>query len=305
MLEIAELEKLKSLLPAPAVGKIEAIDRQAREARAITAALGDDYRYAYDTVLEKQALIARIENDPYHRTANPEHGARIDFERETLTKMHARRDEIGKRRDDAGNLASASNSLVVALKNYAFSLAEPVSDAEKFTPKKVSDPAAAIKDVRAKIEAAQQDLYAAHDAPLPSSKAREIIRNQIESMAEAGRPNVLPVLESGEALAFAMKPRGEYYGELDVMAALAFFFKDAMLAKLNEVVADDADDSCALDDAARARAIADAKAKKLAAERDEEQLIEQAATNGVTIARRPAADPRAVLGVVGPEPKEG
>jgi hypothetical protein len=62
-------------------------------------------------------------------------------------------------------------------------------------------------------------------------------------------------------------------------------------------VDDLADDSQALDDAERGFREADLTARMLQTERVEEAFIEQAEAAGQTIARRPDADPRAVLGL--------
>jgi hypothetical protein len=171
--------------------------------------------------------------------------------------------------------------------------------------------AGAVDRVRKEMAELRADLHAVRSAPIPSAVAKRMVREQIEALARA--PNVLPTIEAGLPLGWPQRTmRGDFLGAAagvaatgraavsgpDGLAVLCWLHRDALIERLEAEVDDLSDDSPALCDEERAEREAALLLAILEAERVEESFIEQAeAVAGQTIARRPDADPRAVLGL--------
>jgi hypothetical protein len=82
------------------------------------------------------------------------------------------------------------------------------------------------------------------------------------------------------------------------LAVLAWFDRDALVARLHAEIAAQPDPELALTAAEKRDRLAKLRADLLAAERLEETLIERAMLQGMYIERRRNADPMAVLGVM-------
>jgi len=148
-------------------------------------------------------------------------------------------------------------------------------------------------------------------------------RANIDAMAERGRPDCYGAIEAGEAIKWptAMhRPTSTLLHAVtkdsiarvdglidfnfpDVPALISWLFKDQLLAKVEAEIDQCADDANALTDSDRAKKLTATAQEILETERLEERLIELAADQGQDIARRPDADPRAILGVDGPAPR--
>jgi hypothetical protein len=172
--------------------------------------------------------------------------------------------------------------------------------------------AAAIERVRNEIAERRADIHQVRSAPIPSSVAKRMVRAQVERLAESGAPNVLPVVEIAGRIGWPQRiMRGDFLGAAagvaatgraavsgpDGLALVAWLFKDRLLEKLESEIDDLASDDAALSDEQRAEREAALLHGILEAERIEEALIEQTELAGQPIARRPDADPRAVLGL--------
>ena len=83
----------------------------------------------------------------------------------------------------------------------------------------------------------------------------------------------------------------------DTLALIAWLAKDELIAALSAEIDARADDGAALTDEQRGERLAEIEIDMLAAERDEEALVEMAHRAGTPVDRRPDASPLAVLGV--------
>lgn len=163
---------------------------------------------------------------------------------------------------------------------------------------------AAGADLVALVEEARQerlrllaDRRAVRDAPITGAEAKAALTAQVDRLAERGRPDILGVAEQGGQLGFRMLP-GDFTGIPDSISLIAWACRDQLLAKLSAELDDVIDDAAALGAEERAERLAEIAAQLADAERREEGLIELAGVRGITIPRRPDADPAAVLGVV-------
>jgi hypothetical protein len=152
---------------------------------------------------------------------------------------------------------------------------------------------------RASVEALKDEEQRTKDANLPAALAIEKMIAQVNAAAERGKPNVLELLEGRQKFSFR---RGYYEPSLkqqpiDAEALICWLHKDALIAALKDEIAASADESSALDDATMAKKLQQIRAQRIAVEREEEALIEAAHAQGIAIARRRDADPRAVFGL--------
>lgn len=160
---------------------------------------------------------------------------------------------------------------------------------------------AAVDRVRGEIAQAKADLHRIASAPLHSVEAKAAVRRQVEAMAEAGAPDVGPVLE-GEPIrwpTFIQRSNSNEVvvtGAPDTRALLAWLFKGPLLTRLEAEIDAASDDRIALSSVQRRAEDARVRASLLALERAEEELI-ASAPEGVRLWRRADADPRAVLGL--------
>ena len=89
---------------------------------------------------------------------------------------------------------------------------------------------------------------------------------------------------------------GLVVGGVDPLALLAWVLgPEKVLARLNEEIELRCNDPHAITDEDRAKRVSELNAKILEAERQEEAIVCALESDGMTIARRPDADPRAIL----------
>jgi hypothetical protein len=82
--------------------------------------------------------------------------------------------------------------------------------AEGFVPATVTTEAnpstaptvAEINEVRQQIEHLRAEIHTARSAPLPSSEAKRLAREQIEALAATGEPKCLHLIEHGHQVRF-------------------------------------------------------------------------------------------------------
>ena len=150
---------------------------------------------------------------------------------------------------------------------------------------------------------------------------KDQIKSWVELLQERGIPRLLPLVEEGRFDAVKVAETSSQYPVFmsggdrvggvivsvpDLLATFAWLDPTKLLKRLNAEVDELSDDEHALTDAQRAEQLAEIESDRLATEREEEHLIELAEGQGLNIARRTEADPRAVLGLSSelPSPRE-
>jgi len=300
-----------SFLPKSAVDKFNALLTRHRESvdlrqssyfRAQKERSGRLAQASLAVVMMRQASLrpsALDDHEPYKDLLAEQAAAEASATK--LWDEHERYDE----------LANQSGTMIRGLRDYIVKISKPVA---AFASPSIEAPASAdfpalVAAARERLESARAARRAALAAPIMAVAAKAIMRDQIEALAERGRPDVFPILESRQPAKFSTI--GDLHRAdtvrstpvLDSEATLAWLHKEALIAALEREIDDAADDSEALDDEQRARRVAAAEAAMLAAERDEEAAISAAAAIGFYIPRRPDADARAVLGLADSAPK--
>jgi hypothetical protein len=157
----------------------------------------------------------------------------------------------------------------------------------------------AIERLRGEVAAAQNHLSVVKRAPLPLADAKKLAAAHVKAMA--ARPKVWVDGRGEFAVTFVDAQRIDTLATLDDIAAmLAFADPEGFTKRLEDEIDRQLGDPT---QPAMPKAETDKRAAELAAnlvelERQEESLIDLAASDGVDVMRRADADPRAVLGIV-------
>jgi hypothetical protein len=155
--------------------------------------------------------------------------------------------------------------------------------------------AAAIERVRQQIGLTVSRLAEITRAPLPAQELKRRARAQIDALANSSRPAFDK--RTGE-VTFRTRTDGFVPGMSvsDVVGLLALLDRDRLVALVDEQI--DAANIHGLSDEERADQGATARVELFERELLEEAIIEDAAAQGIDIARRADADPQAVFAVV-------
>ena len=164
-----------------------------------------------------------------------------------------------------------------------------------------------VENRRRRVRELRADLHRIASAPYPSSHVKAKMRSQVEALAARGAPDVSRLIEldgpvewptqrvqseviaEQRALAFAQVP--------DTLALVAWLHRDALIKKLDEEIASEADDKAALTHQARRERTDELNLDLLAVERDESALVWQAQAQGALIEHRADCSPLAILQV--------
>lgn len=171
---------------------------------------------------------------------------------------------------------------------------------------KVRDPIAEIGKVRKQIEAIADKWAAAEAAPTPAIVLKSRAFKEIDSIADVGAPRLTEHNRSHEPLGLAHKlavnTRAGAEGTTSIIgdagaSFLIWLMRDELKEKIGKMI-DGLSFQGAMSDEDREKAFSEISEQRLNLERTEEALIELAEADGRSIARRPDADPRAILGIV-------
>lgn len=296
-------------LPADAREKYLRLRDDAAEARAAMAPAADTLSDLRTRRISKMDRIRQLIADNYIQSHGGDDNPQLIAERAELARLDQEFSRVEARHADKLAAWESKNAVVDAVEGYL----KTSNGADFRSPPAIALPALAkghsladaIAAVRQKVERLRADLQAVEDAPRPSADAIADAKRQLLELAERGRPRVSALVES---------ERGRIeFGELrqrageripDAIAFIAWAFRDQIGAAIEGEIVAASDDASALSPEARAKKRAQVAAALLAAEREEEALVELAAESGVHIARRRDADPRAILGIDGPAPRE-
>jgi hypothetical protein len=165
-----------------------------------------------------------------------------------------------------------------------------------------------LEPLRAKLVELRGEVQTIRFAPMPASNAKAAMRKQVESLAAAGQPDVLPLLD-GYPLRFPQEhiqmqtstAQGigiTTHSQPNLLALFTWLHRDELIGDLEDLIDEVAgDDEQALSPDQKRAKEAEVLAAILQFERQEEALIEALEASGATIARREEADPRAVLNI--------
>ena len=293
--------------------KLSTLRQRADNAMAANRQLGADRDELREALSRVELSLSILEGDG-RSESNRASTNKVSIERcrTDIAKLKRELAQIEARRGKAVELSSATNLLVSNLETWLSALKGPaIAFLGSAEPKVLANEstADAIERRRRRIRELVADRGQVDAAPILSIEAKRAALRQIEELAERGRPNVFDTLQvtdgnvawpqhthqlrvmngTGHETAASTHP--------DALAVLAWIQKDAMVAAINREIDECADDAHALNAADRASKRKEILDDKLAVEREEELLISQLEASGAQVARRPDADPRAVLGL--------
>jgi hypothetical protein len=302
-------------LPAEAREKLERLREKAEVAKTIASI---PYRRTKDIAVNRENAKLRREELLHrhrYRTDSPEI-VKLDA---SIASFDAEISKLADKKNLQDADARALGALVGACERYVEETAGKLSSTPPPALPKITKPLAdEVESVRAKIEKHRATIRAAINAPITAAMAKERAEARIRALAIEGAPDFVGLTEGGSDIDWPAVDKAPFLvagvggagitegrTETNFLALIVWGLRDQLVAyahaNIDEIMADDAG---ALTEEERAATITKATAEMLADERLEEALIAHAEQMAMSIPRRADADPRAVLGVDGPELKE-
>jgi hypothetical protein len=303
-----------SVLPKPAAAKLRRLrDLVDDRYGGVTAARGALERAREDRNRARDA-ISQYESRSNLRQ-DPEVAKQLRKELEPLEAEFGRRNETYQSRSGRW---SAAKRLLTRCENYIGDLPRgkievlttPLLERVGLGGKRTSSsPREAIDAARREIETLTARIAEIEAAPYPLAEAVAKIEAAVDALATNGAPELDGILAGGNEIVWPSDIRLMGEGAIsipDVPAFVAWLdplaLKRRLVGELEEAVGDD--DKDAIPRADRLKMIGDVRERLLAVERIEEAAIGELEEAGVEFERRPNADPRAVLSINGPAPRD-
>lgn len=307
-------------LPPAARRKFLTICDATDAASAVVSSLAERMSEANDRCMAAEVRVRALRANSFERI--PDDHPSLIAANEKVAEARAERERYRELMAARSEAARPLREIRHQIENYLGRVSEPLEEAPAIPApelRKGENYAEAVARIRTKLSKLEEDRLAIDDAPIPSSIAKEKARAEIERLAAKGRPNVMALIEShdgsiqwptkyegapivwadGRPVGFA----GRDGWSFDPLSFAVWLHRDELLRRIEAEIADKSDDASALTDETRAKKRAQTAGAILAAEREEERLIELAEEAGVSIGRREDADPRAILGIEGPAPR--
>lgn len=287
-------------LPPAARDKFLAISDATNDAYALSRGPRADIDAARERVEELTGHLSR------HEAVAPrfQNGAEIARLRAALDSARAERDRHQARYDKAIAAWQPLKRVYDTLNNYisnsgACTQAEPVEvpQIEGKSPVQMLETARAVV---VELKSERKQIVA---APNPSSHAKAAAREFVDRFAKEGEPPIELLLETNRPLTL----RGGFDNMTSTPILQNFLFwlcRDEIVKKLDKLIAENAEDDNALTAEERRERLRDIDAKILQAERIEEEIVVACLSAGAHVDRRGDMDPRAVLGICGPTPRD-
>ena len=173
-------------------------------------------------------------------------------------------------------------------------------------PLKGEDILSAIERYRRNGREGKATLHRLRSAPYPSSHVRAKIRQEVQALAVRGTPSVGDAIEHDRSVVWPMQqlqgsiinaqtPSFAVTEVPDVLGLFAFLNKEQLLASLDALVSEEADDAAALTHEARQQQEAEVMVDLLAVERDESALVWRAMDERLPVEHRANCSPQAIL----------
>lgn len=267
---------------------------------------------------ECERRITKLLDHPARGGFNlPEDDPRVVAERKTFDRLVAE----AKRLDDLNTQRSAAwqaaGSVLRNVQSWLVGGKPSGTVLESFEgPQPVLQKGEGILDgierLRRRVRELKADVRRIQSAPFPSAHARAKMRQQVESLAAKGVPDVSrmvehdldvewPTVRHSEPLVGGVTTKGAVvtgitsWHQIDTAALFCWLHRDALVARLDAEIASEADDRSALSHEKRGEAEAEALVEILATERDECALVWRAQSEGISIEHRADVSVAALL----------
>jgi len=305
---------LIEVLPVSAAGRLRALRQRASDAHALVPGFEEQSEANTARLLAEQRL-KRL-TDPAHSGgfALAETDARVTAQRRTVDKLT----DDAKRLSERSELrAKAWREAGAALQNAESWLREGkphgvvLEDFEGPEPKLLRGESGlldAIENRRRRVRELRADLHRIESAPYPSTYCKQQARAQIERLAQRGEVSVGLLVEHDREIIWpTVRLQSTVYGAPgavafaegvpDTLALLAFLLKPTLIAALDRLIDQEADDKSALDGPERERRTAEVEADLLDIERQEASLCWSAMEKNLPCEFRGDINPVALLGL--------
>ena len=291
-------------LPLGAQHKLERLRRQARELHAVLALVTQDLHDQRHLAQEAERFKAELRSGGSRamgKTYAESHPLvvaeqkKIDAARAEISRLSELAETRSARWSAAANFIRHAEEFLATAGPFEQVALSPVQTKGR---ESILD---ALETRRRRIRELRADLAQVRAAPVPSSVAKSLMLKEIDALAAKGAPDVTRLVDMRGAAGIVWPKAFVSYGEdrhpLDVLAVLAWLFRDQMVKRLDAEISECADDKSALTDMQLAEREAQIERDMLANEREEEGLIEALEAEGAVIDRRVDASPVAVLGI--------
>jgi hypothetical protein len=307
--------RLRKFLPDQAVKKLRALMQRADDLRQAHLAIRDQTSELHTMAGLAKDEIAKADRAGFHlmpEDSGKKFKSPVDIAKEHLAQVVEELENSKLAYAERAGAFTSAMTLANGLQDWSTSLRGPLPAFSGVVEAKIikgETPQDAIERRRRRLRELVAELDSTKAAPIPSADAKKAAREQVAALAERGRPGVSDVLQfKGGAIVWPEHSRRETIlgasenllstsTHPDGLALLAHVMPDLLIAALDREIDRMADDVEALDDVARAKKLQTILDDQLAVQREEESLIEKLETSGIFVARRPDADPRAVLGL--------
>ena len=275
--------------------KFRAFTERVEERHAVSRHRQTKIERARDLRDRQAANVAQLEKMP------PLEGdGRLLVEREELRRLNAELAALVATGQERWRLEFQDIALLEALRDYA------ADHGAALTPCAAAQATARDLDaLRANVLELAEKVRDVSFAAYPSAWAKQRAREQIEALADRGRPDVMPLIDSGQKIVFASKTLPELAENLpDTQALLFWLNRDALLEAIGREIDENSDDATALAPEDRKPRRMALLAQLLEAERAEEAAVVAAEAEGMEIFRRADLDPRGFFECDGAAPRD-
>ena len=311
-------------IPKPVKAKLRDLRRARHDARLAWRAVSDERAEAWDNKRSIEARLTALTggrpSSPWYGHAQQANYYRLEDDHpevgEQLTKLNDAKaiiERLDRLVEVRAHHMDQLSRLLNSLETYLGEGLAAVADAIKIykgpapSPQKRETPTDAVERCRRRLRELDADRHKVASAPWHSAQAKERARAEIDALAARGKPDVMSLVESqAELIYWRERPFSDVIiagrlvsasGDPSALPLLFWLHRDAIVAKIEAQINEVADDANALTAEQRTEQIGEIERDRLAVQREEEYWIGKAIDVGMTILRRPDADPRAVLGL--------
>jgi hypothetical protein len=265
---------MTATLPPTAREKLSILDDDVAEAQ-----------YALNASLRRLSDLNRVLGNAPHADG----AADLEFE---ISRLRAKQIEQSLRHREAALIAAHVRGWLRELPvGTTFEDAKPSKAKDRLTSDGLLE---AVARVRAEIASLQAERRKVQQAPPPIRDLRAKASDYVDHLVARGRPRITATQDQ-----FAVTfESGGFSSKADIVAILAWLDPKALLDRLHDELKAMPQPGLTLSAKDKVAALSGLRVRIAALERDEEALIEAAHSRRIDIARRPDADPAAILNLV-------
>ncbi|ESW91717.1 hypothetical protein X773_01170 [Mesorhizobium sp. LSJC285A00] len=309
----------EKVLPPDAAERLRRLRELKADSHAVSTLIGNDADEARIEVQKQRANLSQAIADAEftHRYAERKAAGEpfpiVDAAQAKFDQVNETHERLLERRRPYVERSQGIDRVLRAAEKYILPNAGRLTAGPKLKPGK-SD---TIDVVAERIAQFRADITETTSAPWPADDAKRRATLEVDTLASRGRIRVSQSIDHGQQLHWPSEKtilrgfgrldalgRSDNYNEFEVSADVAivtWLHRDALLAKLFEEIDAFADDARALTADQRNSALSKLNSNILA----EQRLIAEIVWREDAHDRWPAdCDPRAVLGIDGPEPRQ-